>query len=107
MLTPTERFIFSLSATTVVAALTPDSFLFLFSSMIMIAAALYLPHHVAFLAHRAYFYYSGDRAAFTATAAAATAAAAAAAATAATSLKMAQSVAVAVEGAAAAVMAEL
>jgi len=47
MLTPTEKFIF-------------NSFLFLFISMILIATALYLPQHIAFLSRRAFFYYHGD-----------------------------------------------
>lgn len=46
MLTPTEKFIF-------------NSFLFLFFSMIIIAATLYLPQHLAFLTNRAWFYYNG------------------------------------------------
>ncbi|KAI9729509.1 MAG: hypothetical protein M1818_008481 [Claussenomyces sp. TS43310] len=50
MLTPTEKFIF-------------NSFLFLFVSMMLIAAALYLPQHMAFLTRRAFFYYHGDDAA--------------------------------------------
>lgn len=28
--------------------------------MIIIAACLYLPHHISFLTHRAWFYYHGD-----------------------------------------------
>lgn len=47
MLTPTEKFIF-------------NSFLFLFLSMITIAASLYLPEHIANVASRAWFYYAGD-----------------------------------------------
>ncbi|KAK7534097.1 uncharacterized protein J3D65DRAFT_669790 [Phyllosticta citribraziliensis] len=47
MLTPTEKFIF-------------NSFLFLFLSMIIIAASLYLPEHISFLADRALYYLSGD-----------------------------------------------
>ncbi|KAI9839357.1 MAG: hypothetical protein M1837_002124 [Sclerophora amabilis] len=66
MLTPIEKFIF-------------NSFLFLFLSMIIIAASLYLPHHINFLANRAWFYYAGDDAAATAASSAAAAAAAAAA----------------------------
>lgn len=38
----------------------PDSFIFLFFSMILIACSLYLPHHIAFLITRAFFYYQGD-----------------------------------------------
>lgn len=37
-----------------------DSFLFLFFSMVIIAATLYLPQHIAFLTNRAWFYYNGD-----------------------------------------------
>ena len=37
-----------------------DSFIFLFLSMILIACSLYLPHHIAFLITRAWFYYQGD-----------------------------------------------
>lgn len=47
MLTPTEKFIF-------------NSFLFLFISMIIIAASLYLPEHVVNMWYRAWFYYAGD-----------------------------------------------
>lgn len=47
MLTPTEKFIF-------------NSFLFLFLSMIIIAASLYLPEHVAGIANRAFYYWAGD-----------------------------------------------
>ncbi|KAJ9666099.1 hypothetical protein H2201_003777 [Coniosporium apollinis] len=47
MLTPTEKFIF-------------NSFLFLILSMILIAASLYLPEHIAQLANRAFYYYAGD-----------------------------------------------
>ncbi|THX67672.1 hypothetical protein D6D04_10775 [Aureobasidium pullulans] len=47
MLTPTEKFIF-------------NSILFLFLSMVSIAVALYLPRHVKIIAHRAYYYVSGD-----------------------------------------------
>ncbi|KAI9677659.1 MAG: hypothetical protein M1817_006614 [Caeruleum heppii] len=50
MLTPTEKFIF-------------NSFLFLFLSMIIIAASLYLPQHITKIASRALFYYAGDDAA--------------------------------------------
>ena len=38
----------------------PDSFLFLFLSMIIIAASLYLPEHIATVLSRAWFYYAGD-----------------------------------------------
>lgn len=37
-----------------------DSFLFLFLSMIIIAASLYLPSHMTTIASRAWFYYAGD-----------------------------------------------
>jgi len=47
MLTPTEKFIF-------------NSVLFLIFSMIVIAVTLYLPHHILFLANRAWFYYNGE-----------------------------------------------
>ncbi|KAF2810583.1 uncharacterized protein BDZ99DRAFT_386242 [Mytilinidion resinicola] len=47
MLTPTEKFIF-------------NSFLFLFLSMIIIAASLYLPEHLSLLARRAFYYWGGD-----------------------------------------------
>ncbi|KAI9878737.1 MAG: hypothetical protein M1830_010643 [Pleopsidium flavum] len=50
MLTPTEKFIF-------------NSFLFLFLSMIIIAASLYMPEHITTIASRAWFYYAGDDAA--------------------------------------------
>jgi hypothetical protein len=36
-----------------------DSFIFLFFSMVLIAASLYLPQHIAFLTNRAWFYYHG------------------------------------------------
>ncbi|KAI5803122.1 hypothetical protein EDC01DRAFT_494556 [Geopyxis carbonaria] len=47
MLTPTEKFIF-------------NTFLFFFLSMLILAVSLYLPHHVAIVASRAWFYYAGD-----------------------------------------------
>ena len=37
-----------------------DSFLFLFLSMIVIAASLYLPEHISFIARRAWFYWGGE-----------------------------------------------
>ena len=43
-------------------ARTTDSFLFLFLSMIIIAASLYLPQHITNVASRAWFYYAGDEA---------------------------------------------
>ena len=97
MLTPTEKFIFSLSSpfplsphilTSLLAPPVPalyshrlnrratpcshllisparfviatDSFLFLFLSMIIIAASLYLPEHISFIVRRAWFYWGGD-----------------------------------------------
>ncbi|GAB7351278.1 hypothetical protein MBLNU459_g1696t1 [Dothideomycetes sp. NU459] len=47
MMTPTEKFIF-------------NSVLFLFLSMVTIAASLYLPEHIAIIARRAYYYIAGD-----------------------------------------------
>lgn len=38
-----------------------DSILFLFLSMVIIAASLYLPEHVAVIARRAYYYAVGDK----------------------------------------------
>lgn len=80
MLTPTEKFIFSeyffnlprlpfssrpVKMRYVKVAGTDhcppiDSFLFLFISMIIIAASLYLPEHVVNMWYRAWFYYAGD-----------------------------------------------
>lgn len=80
MLTPTEKFIFSkpflnclfIQFTLLLHMLLSfqplnrltsnptDSFIFLFFSMILIAASLYLPQHIAFLTNRAWFYYHGD-----------------------------------------------
>ncbi|KAI9697993.1 MAG: hypothetical protein M1836_004346 [Candelina mexicana] len=40
--------------------LITDSVLFLILSMIIIAASLYLPEHIATIANRAWFYYAGD-----------------------------------------------
>lgn len=37
-----------------------DSVLFLFVSMLGIAAALYLPDHVAIIARRSFYYWAGD-----------------------------------------------
>lgn len=39
---------------------TADSVLFLVLSMVVIAAALYLPEHITMMARRAWFYYAGD-----------------------------------------------
>ncbi|KAF2156168.1 hypothetical protein K461DRAFT_275280 [Myriangium duriaei CBS 260.36] len=50
MMTPTEKFIF-------------NSILFLFVSMVLIAAALYLPTNTANVARRAWYYLGGDDAA--------------------------------------------
>jgi len=79
MLTPTEKFIFSTDALRKQSSFFPpspvlsltantnspysdktDSFLFLFLSMIIIAASLYLPEHITTIASRAWFYYAGD-----------------------------------------------
>ncbi|KAF9881181.1 hypothetical protein CkaCkLH20_01331 [Colletotrichum karsti] len=45
--TPLEKFIFY-------------TFLFLLSSLTIIATVLYLPQHIAFIANRAWFYMHGD-----------------------------------------------
>jgi len=47
MLTPTERFIF-------------NSILFLALSLLLIAAFLYLPEHIATISRRAFYYCFGD-----------------------------------------------
>ncbi|KAM0691360.1 hypothetical protein Q7P36_010131 [Cladosporium allicinum] len=47
MLTPTEKFVF-------------NSVLFLLVSMLGIAAALYLPDHIAIIARRSFYYWAGD-----------------------------------------------
>ena len=79
MLTPTEKFIFSSSTYRCLPLAlafiyrdnawfqhadremaNSDSFLFLFLSMIIIAASLYLPEHIATVLSRAWFYYAGD-----------------------------------------------
>ena len=71
MLTPTEKFIFSSCSPShlnqrkaieksLANRTEIDSFLFLFISMIIIAASLYLPEHVATMWNRAWFYYAGD-----------------------------------------------
>ena len=39
-----------------------DSFLFLFLSMVVIAATLYLPEHISTIMRRAWFYWAGDEA---------------------------------------------
>lgn len=68
MLTPTEKFVFS----TLLPAISPllkecisnlsqtDSVLFLLVSMLGIAAALYLPDHIAIIARRSFYYWAGD-----------------------------------------------
>lgn len=38
-----------------------DSLLFLTSSLILLAILLYLPSHVSFIFHRAFYYYSGNK----------------------------------------------
>ncbi|KAF1967375.1 hypothetical protein BU23DRAFT_559439 [Bimuria novae-zelandiae CBS 107.79] len=53
MLTPTEKFIL-------------NSILFLLLSLFIIAASLYLPEHIAFMANRMSYYFSGDAAHLTA-----------------------------------------
>lgn len=64
MLTPTEKFIFSaLTASGCLASTLitiTDSFLFLFLSMIIIAASLYLPEHISSIVRRLCFYWGGD-----------------------------------------------
>ena len=75
MLTPMEKFIFSTGhppdptsslfssiGQTDIFRASIDSFLFLFLSMIIIAASLYLPSHIATISRRAWFYYAGDEA---------------------------------------------
>ena len=37
-----------------------DSFLFLFVSMVVVAASLYLPSHISTVTSRAFYYYAGD-----------------------------------------------
>lgn len=67
MLTPTEKFVFSTRShamhdpdseprTNTLA----DSILFLFVSMLGIAAALYLPDHITVIARRSFYYWAGD-----------------------------------------------
>lgn len=82
MLTSTEKFIFSMLTTSANSnscsspvitcdgvsrctrlTLSADSFLFLFISMVIIAASLYLPEHIVNMWNRAWFYYAGDDAA--------------------------------------------
>lgn len=74
MLTPTEKFIFSgclcevlLRRLHFLTLWFTDSFLFLFLSMIIIAASLYLPEHITTMLSRAWFYYAGDETAAIAT----------------------------------------
>ncbi|KAF2443884.1 hypothetical protein P171DRAFT_433042 [Karstenula rhodostoma CBS 690.94] len=52
MLTSTEKFIL-------------NSALFLLLSLFIIAASLYLPEHIAFMANRMFYYFSGDSSHFT------------------------------------------
>ncbi|KAF8248770.1 hypothetical protein K440DRAFT_623797 [Wilcoxina mikolae CBS 423.85] len=47
MLTPLEKIIF-------------NTFLFIFLSLLIIAVSFYLPHHVAIIGRRAWYYYAGD-----------------------------------------------
>lgn len=47
MLTPVEKIIF-------------NTFLFIFLSLLIIAVSFYLPHHVAIIGRRAWYYYAGD-----------------------------------------------
>jgi hypothetical protein len=76
MLTPTEKFVFSTSLPLLPSPLPPssipydhnsnflraptDSVLFLLVSMLGIAAALYLPDHIAIIARRSFYYWAGD-----------------------------------------------
>ncbi|MCJ1446776.1 MAG: hypothetical protein MMC23_007283 [Stictis urceolatum] len=76
MMTPTEKFIFStpypvahwFTPFTLFPSQAPikpetnasDSFLFLVLSLIIIAAALYLPEHISTIARRAAFYWAGE-----------------------------------------------
>lgn len=68
MLTPTEKFVFSTRTSYTQPPNEPqtnlldpvDSVLFLFVSMLGIAAALYLPDHVAIIARRSFYYWAGD-----------------------------------------------
>lgn len=46
--------------TTVLTRRLPDSVLFLLGGLTFIAAVLYLPHHVAILVGRAWYYIKGD-----------------------------------------------
>ncbi|CCX06677.1 hypothetical protein FPQ18DRAFT_336417 [Pyronema domesticum] len=47
MLTPVEKIIF-------------NTLLFIFLSLLITAVSFYLPHHVAIIAKRAWYYYAGD-----------------------------------------------
>jgi hypothetical protein len=69
MLTPTEKFVFSTRSLPLsplqrhfyLTSLAPtDSVLFLLVSMLGIAAALYLPDHIAIIARRSFYYWAGD-----------------------------------------------
>jgi hypothetical protein len=39
---------------------TLDTLLFIFLSLLITAVSFYLPHHVAIIAKRAWYYYAGD-----------------------------------------------
>jgi len=75
MLTPTEKFIFSMPFRTILLQLCSktvreannssiDSILFLTFSLFTIACVLYLPDHVVTMSRRAYYYFAGDAALF-------------------------------------------
>lgn len=70
MMTPTEKFVLSTSSR-LPSALSPartsnprltaqDSFLFLTTSLIIVASLLYLPSHISTICNRAFYYYSGS-----------------------------------------------
>lgn len=62
MLTPTEKFIFSMPSVPEprpFSNLVTDSILFLLISIMLIAGSLYLPDHIATIARRVYYYVSG------------------------------------------------
>jgi hypothetical protein len=62
MLTPTEKFIFSMTSIRRLIAFANgmvDSILFLLISIMLIAGSLYLPDHLATIARRVYYYVSG------------------------------------------------
>ena len=76
MLTPTEKFVFSMLPLRLLLLLPTatasdqhshaDSFVFLVLSMIIIAATLYLPEHVVTIARRVSFYWGGEESAIVA-----------------------------------------